>query len=247
VLVLVPAATRRASTEFVTVVRTRRLPPSQLLRREGTSDLAVASLERCVEDAVRAAVTLDDARHIACRSLKDKRVEWSEVVAAASRRGPGSGFLARVVRDLADGVRSPAEGRLHDGLLPAARRGQLPPYLLNPELYVEGQLLGSPDAYFPGLGLGDEMDSREWHGSVDQLDGTLQRHERFRAAGLHLNHTTPARFDGDPRAHLAQLGSLVEERQGLAVPEPAGLVVLARGPLLPDRSPWPQVDPSRWR
>jgi hypothetical protein len=174
-------------------------------------------------------------------------VDWATVGALAVRRGPGANHVRRVVRDIADGVRSPAEGDLNDVLLRASRRGQLPAYLMNPDVYVDGVLIGSPDAWFVGLGLGDEQDSREWHGSEDGLDSTLTRHERFRLADLHLNHTTPTRFSKDPRAHVAKLRSLVEERRGLAAPEPAGLVVLGRGPLLPARTPWPQILPSRPR
>jgi hypothetical protein len=81
----------------------------------------------------------------------------------------------------------------------------------------------------------------------DGLDATLARHERFRQAGLLLHHTTPSRFRSNRDAHIRVLQALVAERRGLATPEPRGLVVLARGPLLPTREPWPQVLPSRPR
>jgi hypothetical protein len=136
---------------------------------------------------------------------------------------------------------------VHEVLMSAASRGRLPPYLLNPDVYVDGILIGSPDAWFPGLGLGDEVDSREWHEEEALLDRTLQRHDTFERHGLKLNHVTPARFRSDPRAHVDRLRELVEVRRALVVPEPPGLVVLGRGPLLPARTPWPQVDASRWR
>jgi hypothetical protein len=89
------------------------------------------------------------------------------------------------------------------------------------------------------------MDSRQWHEEEQALDRTLLRHEWFRVAGLHLAHVTPGRFSRDPEGHVAQLHALVAERAQLAHPEPEGLVVLGRGPLLPARSPWPQVAPDR--
>jgi len=247
VTVVVPHQVKRVSSGFVTLIRTRHLPGCQVLQRQGHADLPVARVEQCVIDAIRSEPDLARTRALACAAVRDREVDWAEVARRAVRRGPGGHHVRQVVRDIADGVRSPAEGDLNDVLLPASRRGRLPAYLLNPDVLLDGVLLGSPDAWFVGLGLGDEQDSREWHGSEDGLDATLARHERFRKAGLLLNHATPARLRSDPAAHVATLGALVVERRALAVPEPPGLVVLGRGPLLPARSDWPQVETSRWR
>jgi hypothetical protein len=246
VTVLVPYGTNRPSSGIVRVVRTRLLPDHQLLRRSDQVDLVVADPDRCVADAIRDASTLQQARAVATSAVRDRRVDWAGV-AAARRRGPGAGHLARVVREVADGVRSPAEAEVHEVLLPAASHGRLPSYLLNPDVYVDGVLLGSPDVWFPGLGLGDEIDSREWHEEEDLLDRTLLRHQAFDQHGLALNHVTPTRFRREPQAHLGRLYELVDVRRALAAPEPAGLLVLGRGPLLPARTPWPQVEPHRWR
>jgi hypothetical protein len=246
VTVLVPEGTNRPHSGMVRVVRCRHLPVSQLLCRGDQAPLAVAAAGRCAADAIREAASLPEARSIATSALRDRRVEW-DLVVSSQRPGPGAGHLGRVVREIADGVRSPAEAEVHERLMRAARRGSLPPYLLNPDVYVDGVLLGSPDAWFPGLGLGDEVDSREWHEDEGQLDKTLLRHERFETYGLKLNHVTPKRFRSDPEAHLRRLQELVATRQSLAVQEPPGLVVLGRGPLLPARTPWPQVDARRWR
>jgi hypothetical protein len=245
VVVLVPHATRKVSHDFCELVRTRTVPPAVDLAAPGQARLLVAPMVRCVADAVRHAEDLADARALACRAARDQRLDWQGLAEAATRPGRGAGHLSRVVRDLEDGVRSAPEGELHDVLLRAARKGQVPPYLLNPEVYVDGQLIGSPDAWFPGLGLGDEMDSREWHEETGLLDATLLRHEAFTSHGLALNHTTPARFRASPAAHLAKLAALTQERRAMLRPEPAGLVVLARGPLLPERSFWPLVPAHR--
>ncbi|MDP9181201.1 MAG: hypothetical protein M3P04_00310 [Actinomycetota bacterium] len=178
VTVLLPHRVRRVSAEFVRLVRVRDMPEWQVLRREGSADLRVAPIDRCVADAIRGATDLAEARAVAASALRERDVPWDAVAGQASRPGPGAGHGTRAVRDIADGVRSPAEGDLHDVLLPAARRGQLPSYLLNPDVYMNGVLLGSPDAWFVGLGLGDEQDSREWHGSEDALDATLTRHRK---------------------------------------------------------------------
>lgn len=246
VCVVVPASSHPVRTGFCHVVRAREMPDHQLLSREGRADLRVALPHRCVADAVRRASALGTARAVGTAALRHPSVE-GELLAREVRRGPGSGHLARVVQDLTDGVRSPAEGDVHDTLLRAARRGRLPAYLLNPEVYLDGELLGSPDAWFPGFGLGDEVDSREWHEGVDQLDATLLRHERFAAHGLALCHVTPRRFAQSPAAHVTTLRGMLAARRAMEHPEPPGLVVLARGPLLPDRTAWPQMSPRRWR
>jgi hypothetical protein len=245
--VLLGHATRLVPTSGVRVIRTRGTAEgTPVPQGNGLLPLPVAGLERCVADAIRACRELQAARAVATGAVRDRRLDWDLLEAAARRPGPGSGHLRQVVRDVADGVRSPAEGDLHDALAPAVRRGALPSYLLNPDVYLDGVLLGSPDAWFVGLGLGHEQDSREWHGSEDQLDATLVRHERWRQAGLHLDHVTPTRFRADPRAHLRLLADRVAERRRLLAPEPAGPgVVRPRPPLLPARTPWPQVDGLR--
>jgi len=246
VCVVVPASSHPVRTGFCHVIRAREMPDHQLLRSEGRADLRVAVPHRCVADAVRRASAIGTARAVGTAALAHPSVDW-ELVAGEARRGPGSGHLARVVQDVTDGVRSPAEGDVHETLLRASRRGRLPAYLLNPELYLDGELLGSPDAWFPGFGLGDEVDSREWHGGADQLDATLLRHERFAAHGLALCHVTPKRFAQSPAAHVTTLRGMLAARRAMECPEPPGLVVLARGPLLPARTPWPQMSPRRWR
>ena len=247
VLVLVPAGTNRVDSGIVRIRRTRAIPGHQVLRREGRADLAVALPARCVADAIRSAPDLTAARVVGTAAVRDRGVSWVDVVASARRPGPGAGHLSRVVREVSDGVRSPAEGEVHEALFRAASRGRLPAYLLNPDVVLNGVLLGSPDAWFPGLGLGDEIDSRQWHEEEGQLDRTLLRHETFTKPGLALAHITPGRFRSDPEAHVARLRELVAERRALSHPEPPGLVVLGRGPLLPRRTAWPQVDPTRWR
>lgn len=241
VTVLVPHTVRVVHSGLCHVLRTRSMPPTQVLQVEGRVDLAVAHLDRCLVDGIRRETDLAAARALATRVIRDDHLHWDSVLKLAARPVPDMSLLRRVVRDVEDGIRSPAEGDLHDHLLPAARKGDLPPYLLNPSMFLDGELLASPDAFFPGLGLGDEMDSRTHHGSAEDLDATLLRHERVARSGLHLNHTTPKRFAASPAAHVAKLIGLVAERRALPVPEPSGLVVLGRGPLLPARTPWPQV------
>lgn len=246
VTVLVPHDSKVVSTSRIKVQRCRGpVEATQLPQGRELLAVPVAALDVCVADAIRSCGEVGDARRTATLCLRDRRLDWALVERQAHRRGPGAGHLKQVVRDVADGVRSPAEGFLNDVVLPLARRRLFPPYLLNPDVHLDGVLLGSPDLFVPGLGVGHEQDSREWHGEEHLLDATLLRHDVWRKAGLALDHVTPSRFRDDTDACLATLLEAIDERRRLAVPEPPRLVVLARGPLLPDRLPWPQVTGRR--
>lgn len=218
---------RRVSTELVVVRRTRGPRTGHLI-----AGFAVAPVAACLVDAVRQVGALRPARSLVLRSVGAGRITVPELVGACAGevRPP---VLDRVLRDAADGARSAPEAELADVLHEAAVAGLLPSYLLNPELRLDGVLLGSPDAWLPGLGLGAEMDSREFHGDVDDLDATLGRHDRFDRAGLKLLHTTPRRSRADPQDMVRRLVAEVAVRRQLAAPEPEGLVTRAIGPLLP--------------
>ena len=100
-------------------------------------------------------------------------------------------------------------------------------FVANPELWVDGRLVGRPDVYLLGTGVGGELDSKERHGGAALLDATLQRHGRFADAGLWLEHVTPARFRRDPDAYVDLLLA-----RAAAHREPAGLRVVHVGPVL---------------
>ena len=115
-----------------------------------------------------------------------------------------------------------------------ALRGCRLPFLLNPELRMNGKLLGYPDGYFLGLGAGWEVESRERHEGDESFDETLGRHTVFGGHGLVLAHPTPRRIRQDPV--LAASSVLRVARARLLLPsglrEPQGLEVIPRGPVL---------------
>jgi hypothetical protein len=79
-----------------------------------------------------------------------------------------------------------------------------------------------------GTGVGGELDSRRHHGSQSALDATLARHARAERAGVALVHRSPQRLRRAPADFLEELQQRVAD-----TPEPPGLVVVPRGPLLP--------------
>lgn len=228
VAVLVPHAVRRDLGPEVRVVRTTADVP--VLQMNGLPTVAPV---RAVVDASWQQ-PLRPVRALLLAAVADCWVDLTELqqlVDAGPRRG--SAFVQRAIVDAHRGARAAPEAELADVLVGAVRRGQLPPFLLNPELLLDGEPVVTPDAYLVGLGVGGEMDSVRHHGSATALDSTLLRHGRAARAGIELHHITPARFRAAPQAYVDQLREAVGVRRRLASPEPPGLEVVRHGPLLP--------------
>lgn len=216
---------------LITVHQTRHLPAGQMVQGQ-----RIAPVARAVADAARWTPSLQEARAVVLGALQRRRTTAlaleAEQQAGALRN---SARLARALDDWNRGAFSAPEAEAADALV-ALGRGA-PAFLLNPELRLDGVLVGIPDGWIPSAGLGWEMDSLQNHGSSSDLDATLSRHERFTDAGLFLRHVTPVRFRADPRAWAADMAARARLRQGWSPPH--GLVVVPRGPLL--GSPGPAV------
>jgi hypothetical protein len=85
--------------------------------------------------------------------------------------------------------------------------------------------VGQPDGWFPGLGLGWEVDSRRHHAADDAFDATLGRHDRFAGFGLQLLHVTPKRARLLGSGYGDVLVEAVAARRRARQPEPPDLVV----------------------
>jgi hypothetical protein len=139
----------------------------------------------------------------------------------------GSGLGRRALLDAERGCASPPEAELVDALVGCGQ-----PFYVNPQLLLEGRLLGSPDVWLPGLGLGGEVESQERHGSDEDTETTYDRHERMAAPGIELIHLSVRRIRRDVGEAAAHLLARAQRRARLPHREPAGLVVVPRGPLL---------------
>jgi hypothetical protein len=105
--VLIPAGRQRASSQFVAIHRTSRLP------RQWTNDgpLRFAPAARAVADVVRDLRGLPDARAVVGSAVQKGRCtikQLADELAAGPIRG--SAQLRAVLAEVADGVRSAAEG-----------------------------------------------------------------------------------------------------------------------------------------
>jgi hypothetical protein len=130
------------------------------------------------------------------------------------RAGPvkGSAMFRSVLSEVADGVRSTAEGDLHDVITSA----RLPMPLFNPSLYDGDVFLGKPDAWWPDAGVAGEVDSREWHLSPEEWDRTRRRHDLMAAAGIILLHFSPREIRREPAKVARMIRNALD--RGLARP-----------------------------
>jgi hypothetical protein len=230
VLLLRDPRTAAATAPLYPLVHVRRCTGLLSVSRYRVGDVRYAEPTRAVLDCGLLLPTLRDVRGVVLGAVSDGRTT-AEAVRELLEREPrnGTARLRRALRDAERGCASPPEAELVDALV-----GCRLPFLVNPEVRVNGVLVGSPDVWLVGLGCGGEMDSRERHEHDDDFDATLARHDTFGAHGLVLGHLTPRRFRRDPAAGAAAL--LAVARARLCLPpglrEPAGLEVRPCGPLL---------------
>ena len=211
--------------------RTRLHQTSRLPTPTVHAGWPVAPVTRAVADASRWCSSLQDVRALVLAAVGDTRTT-AQALAAELDAGPRrhSALLARAVVDAARGARSAPEAEAADSLLAVPG---MPPFLLNPEIWSHGVLVGVPDGYVPSVGFGWELDSLRHHGSSGDLAHTFDRHRDFSDVGVDLLHVVPARMRLDPAAWAASVRELSRSRTGWSTRP--GLVVVPKGPLLVPR------------
>ena len=204
--VLVPAVCQRKSTGFARLWRTTQVPG--LFCYQGPVRFVLPA--RAVADTVRNLTATQDARAVVASAVQRRRCTV-ELVAQELGQGPmrRSRLLRAALDEVAEGARSTVEADLHDLI----RRTELPEPMLNPRLYLNGEFIASPDAWWAEAGVAAEVDSREYHLSPDDWQRTLQRHARMSSAGIIVLHFTPAQVRTQPREVSATiLGALSSGR-----------------------------------
>ena len=182
--VLVPVATQRSDAGFVRLHRTARLPEGFCVAGE----VRFALPPRAVADAVRPMTDLGDVRAVVAEAVQRRECSISQL-AGELAAGPawGSSLFRRALGEVAEGVRSAAEGDLRDLIVWA----RLPMPLFNPRLLVGPEFLAMPDCWWPESGVAAEADSRAWHFSPGDWEQTMARHARMSAHGIVVLHFPP--------------------------------------------------------
>jgi hypothetical protein len=208
--VLVPASQRRRSHAFVRVWPTTRMP--EFVLSDGAVRFTLAA--RAVADASRELGSLREVRAVTADAVQRnccRLADLCEELAQAPRRH--SGWLREALAEVADGVRSVAEGDLRDLII----RAGLPRPMFNPRLFVGDEFLAKPDAWWPDAGVAAEVDSREWHLSPDDWAATLARHARMGRYGIVVLHFTPGQIRTRPEQVVTDIGAALLAGRPLGV------------------------------
>jgi len=201
--VLIPAAKRRQSVGFVRIVRTTNVPERPRL----FGGIRYANAARAVADAVRGQTDMDFVRSVVAGAVQQRKCTVPQL-AAELRTGPkqGSAGLRAALAEVAEGIRSVAEGDLRKLI----KKAGLPEPMYNPRLFVGEDFLASPDVWWPDAGAAGEVDSREWHFSPVDWERTLARHDRMSAHGILVLHFSPRRIRSDPGGVVAEIRNALE-------------------------------------
>ncbi len=205
--VLVPLTCQHRDAGFARLHRTSRMPPR--VYRFGPIRYALAP--RAVADTARALDSLRDVQAIVADAVQRGRCTTAELLSEldCGPRG-GSALLREALTDVADGIRSAAEGDLHDLL----RKSRLPAPLLNASLYDGGTFIACPDAWWPRFGVAVEVDSREWHMSPEDHARTLERQRRMATYGIVVLPFTPRQIRREPQHVITQIRDALISAQG---------------------------------
>ena len=190
--VLIPASRRRQDADFVQLHRTTRLPA----RVWQLGPLRYALPARAVADAVRDLTSLRDVRAMVADAVQRRHCRVPDLSEELGK-GPsvGSKLFREALADVADGIRSTAEGDLKDLL---AKSG-LPAPLFNASIYDgDGTFIARPDAWWPERGVAVEVDSHEWHLSPHDHTRTLERQRRMGKHGIVVLPFTPREIRTQP-------------------------------------------------
>jgi hypothetical protein len=204
--VLVPLGCARTGTGFVRLHRTGRIPKTCC---DGA--IPYAAPARAVADAVRQLTIVTDARALIAAAVQRGEVSVGQLMDELSSGPPqGSARFRDVLAEVADGVRSSAEGDLRTLI----RKADLPEPMFNPKLYVGEEFLASPDAWWRELAVAAEVDSRQWHFSPGDWERTLARHARMTAQGILVLHFPPAKVRDQPWLVVREIQSALAASRG---------------------------------
>jgi hypothetical protein len=206
-MVLVPAHLPRTSAGFVTVRPTTRMPGLVCYQ----APVQFALPERAVADAARELRGFREVRALVADAVQCGLTRV-DLLQAELGNGPrrGSAWLRRALAEVADGIRSGAEGDFRDLI----RKARLPMPVFNAKLYAGREFLAVADAWWPEAGVAGEVESREWHLSPEDWEYTLTRSARLTSNGIMVLHFTPGQIRNEPARVAADIRSALAVRHG---------------------------------
>ena len=205
--VLIPASRRRSDTSFVRMHRTIRMPD----RVSHLGPLRYALPARAVADTARGLENLREVRAVVADAVQQGSCRVQDLgTELAAGPNAGSALFREALADVAEGIRSAAEGDLKRVL---ARSG-LPMPLFNPEVFAGDDFIARPDAWWPKLGVAVEVDSAEWHLSPEDHARTLARGRRMAKYQINVLRFTPRQIRKEPAVVVADIRAALEGARG---------------------------------
>ncbi|MGH3124306.1 MAG: hypothetical protein ACRDND_25255 [Streptosporangiaceae bacterium] len=176
-----------------------------------------AEAARAVADAARELGSFRDVRAVAADAVQRGRCRLDQLLEELAHAPVRqSAWLRRAMAEVADGVRSAAEGDLRSLI----RAAGLPAPFFNARLYIGRELLAVADAWWPDAGVAVEVDSRAWHLSPADWERTLRRSARMTGQGILVVHVTPHQLKAESGRIVADIRSALatgRKRPPLAV------------------------------
>jgi hypothetical protein len=205
--ILVPITRQRRDAAFVRLHRTARMP----VRIWELGPLRYAPAARAVADTARGLNNLREVRAVVADAIQRGSCQVQQLHAELMA-GPsvGSALFREALTDVADGIRSTAEGDLKDLLV----KSRLPMPLFNPMLFAGEVFVAKPDAWWPELGVAVEVDSREWHTSPEDHANTLARGRRMSVHQIIVLRFTPKQIRSQPSEVIADIRRALEGARG---------------------------------
>ncbi|MFE6611301.1 hypothetical protein [Amycolatopsis sp. NPDC057786] len=203
--VLVPAGRAIASTGFVHVERTRRLPVPRI--RAG---VPTAPVPRAVIDAARRTSELDPVVAMMAEAVQERHCLPRALAVEIDERSRIDPRLLRALGPILGGAHSVAEA---DAWNLWARSG-LPEFRWNVKVFdAAGRFVAKPDGWCDEVGFAWEIDSRGYHSGGDRFRATLARNARYSAAGIVVLQTLPSRIRTEPDVVLGELSAAFRSAQ----------------------------------
>ena len=206
--VLVPQRHRRCDAGFARLHRTSQ--ELGVICQDGA--VVYAPLDRAIIDAARQLTELPEIRELVASAVQRGKLMVGHLARELEKAGPvsGSARVRLVLAEVADGVRSVAEADLRALIIQA----RLPTPLYNPDLFVGGQFLARPDAWWPEAGVAVEVDSMAWHLSPSDYERTQIRHDRMIAQGIRVLHFNPRYLRSAKREVAHQIRATLAQSAG---------------------------------
>lgn len=209
--ILVPSTMRRASTSFVRVERTTRVPEPERRAR-----LLVAPLPRALVDTARSLRSTESCIRLFAQAIQRGSTSLDAIVRELNegpRQYGAVGWMA--ARQLADDAHSVAEVQAQKLYATSG----LPKMVHNRDVFAaDGTFLARPDGWLDLVAFGWQIDSFAYHLSPPDHAKTMKCRANMERAGAVMVSHLPQQIRDDPQGVLADLRAGYE--RALARPRP---------------------------